>query len=57
MPNWGDELASTQLPLPLSSFQRPTMKKMTTAVQRGMILSAAIYVAVGACGYSAFGSR
>lgn len=37
--------------------QRPTMKRMTAAVQRGMLLSAAIYVAVGACGYSAFGSR
>jgi len=37
--------------------QRPSMKKMTTAVQRGMLLSALIYVAVGACGYSAFGNR
>ncbi|EFN58068.1 hypothetical protein CHLNCDRAFT_142340 [Chlorella variabilis] len=37
--------------------QRPSMRKMTAAVQRGMLLSAAIYVAVGACGYSAFGAR
>ena len=37
--------------------QRPSMRKMTSAVQRGMLLSAAIYLAVGACGYSAFGYR
>ncbi|PSC69840.1 divinyl chlorophyllide a 8-vinyl-chloroplastic isoform A [Micractinium conductrix] len=37
--------------------QRPSMRKMTTAVQRGMLLSAAIYVAVGAGGYTAFGTR
>jgi hypothetical protein len=39
------------------SSQRPNMKKMTMAVQRAMLLSAAIYVAVGACGYSAFGAK
>lgn len=39
------------------SSQRPSMRKMTTMVQRGMLLSAAIYVAVGACGYGAFGER
>lgn len=30
---------------------------MTIMVQRGMLLSAAIYMAVGACGYGAFGER
>lgn len=39
------------------SSQKPSLKKMTTAMQRGMALSALVYVAVGACGYSAFGSR
>ena len=39
------------------SSQRPNMRKMTMAVQRAMLLSAAIYVAVGACGYSAFGAK
>ncbi|PRW56400.1 divinyl chlorophyllide a 8-vinyl- chloroplastic [Chlorella sorokiniana] len=39
------------------SSQKPSLKKMTAAMQRGMALSALVYVAVGACGYSAFGSR
>lgn len=37
--------------------QRPSLRKMTVMVQRGMLLSAAIYMAVGACGYGAFGER
>ncbi|KAL4442083.1 hypothetical protein ABPG77_011344 [Micractinium sp. CCAP 211/92] len=37
--------------------QRPSLRKMTIMVQRGMLLSAAIYMAVGACGYGAFGER
>jgi hypothetical protein len=37
--------------------QRPSMRRMTAVVQRGMLLSAAIYVAVGAGGYTAFGAR
>lgn len=47
-------------PLPLQiypSSQKPSLKRMTTAMQRGMVLSAVVYVAVGASGYSAYGSR
>lgn len=39
------------------SSQKPSLKRMTTAMQRGMVLSAVVYVAVGASGYSAYGSR
>ncbi len=54
-------VATTLLPLLppqiYPSSQKPSLKKMTTAMQRGMALSALVYVAVGACGYSAFGSK
>lgn len=50
-------LPTSSRPQIYPSSQRPSMKKMTTAMQRGMLLSAAMYVVVGACGYGAFGSR